>query len=249
MSAARRSGAALPFRLRSTGQGRAKRIYTFNQIKVQILEIANEHQGVQKAASELFLHLTVAELWRNNGGAVIRDADLAALKGWSCDKVSRAVRQLDRVGIIEVERGRWSRATEYRLAEWVWSEAIQRRQANEKVADFPSGSTPQKCVDRSEKTQTKTQQNYPATKESYNKLAAELLSPRLISLSSQYPLKQWNDCFEEERIGRLSEVLPLRLINGIEGYWLPGPWPAGKHSELRDQQLQLVRQWIEDGGA
>lgn len=146
------SQAALSFRPKQVGREKTERQFTFNQIKVQVLEIANEHIGVQKAASELFFHLVLAELWRHNGQAVIRDADIAALKGWSCDKVSRAVRQLNRVGIIDVERGRWSRATEYSLAEWVWTEATQRRRATEKVADFPSGSTPQNGGNRSAKT-------------------------------------------------------------------------------------------------
>lgn len=241
------SGAALSFRPRRSGQENAKRPFTFNQIKVQVLEIANDHNDVQKAASELFFHLVLAELWRHNGQAVIRDADLAALKGWSCDKVSRAVRQLDRIGIIEVERGRWSRATEYSLADWVWSEAIQRRRATEKVADFPSGSTQQNCDNRSAKNRTKSPQKRPATKESQKQIAAEMLSPRLIPLAS-YPLKQWIVCLEEDGIGRLQDILRLQLIDGTEGYLLPGPWPAGRNSELRSRQLELVRQWIKDDG-
>lgn len=239
-------GAALSFRPRSTGRDEENRPFTFNQIKVQVLEIANEHVGVQKASAELFFHLILVELWRHNGLAVIRDIDLAEIKGWSCDKVSRAVRQLDRVGIIEVERGRWSRATEYRLAEWVWSEAIKRRRATEKVADFPSNSTPQNYGHRSAKSQTKSPQNCPATKESQNQILADLLSPRLIPLTNRYPLKQWSDCLEEEGIGRLKEVLPTRVINDIKGYWLPGPWPAGRNTEQRGQQLKLVRRWIKD---
>lgn len=239
------SGAALSFRPSQAGRENAERPFNFNQVKVQVLEIANEHIGVQKAASELFFHLVLTELWRHNGQAVIRDADLAALKGWSCDKVSRAVRQLDRVGIIEVERGRWSRATEYSLAEWVWSEAIQRRRATEKVADFPNGSTRQNCGHRLAKSQTKTPQKRRATKESQKQIAADMLLPRLIPLAS-YPLKQWTDCLEEAGIGRLQDILPLRLINGTEGYWLPGPWPAGRNTELRDRQLELVRQWLQD---
>jgi len=241
------SGAALSFRPRRSGQENAERPFTFNQIKVQILEIANEHNDVQKAASELFFHLVLAELWRHNGQAIIRDADLAALKGWSCDKVSRAVQQLDRIGIIEVERGRWSRATEYSLAEWVWTEAILRRRATEKVADFPSGSTPQNCGNRSAKNRSKSPQKRPATKESQKEIAAEMLSPRLIPLRS-YPLKQWSDCLEEAGVGRLQDILPLRQIDGTEGYWLPGPWPAGRNTALRVRQMELVQRWIKDDG-
>ncbi|MEO9824507.1 MAG: hypothetical protein ABJF50_08845 [Paracoccaceae bacterium] len=241
------SQAALSFRPRQVGGEYTDRQFTFNQIKVQVLEIANEHIGVQKAASELFFHLVLAELWRHNGQAVIRDADLAALMGWSCDKVSRAVRQLDHVGIIDVERGRWSRATEYSLAEWVWTEAIQRRRATEKVSDFPSGSTPQNYCNRSAKNRTKSSQKRPATKESQREIAAELLTPHLVPLAS-YPLKQWNDCLEEVGVGRLQDILPLRQIDGTEGYWLPGPWPAGRNTELRVRQLELLRRWIEDDG-
>lgn len=74
-----------------------------------------------------------------------------------------------------------------------------------------------------------------------------MLVPHLIPLAS-YPLKQWIICLEEDGIGRLQDMLRLQLIDGTEGYLLPGPWPAGRNSELRSRQLELVRQWIKDGG-
>ncbi|MDO6588568.1 hypothetical protein Q4543_24290 [Salipiger sp. 1_MG-2023] len=217
------SGAALSFRPRTEGNGSEVRPYKFNQIKVQVLEIANEHVAVQKAAAELFFHLILVELWRYNGMAVIRDADLAEMKGWSCDKVSRAVRQLAQVGVIEIERGRWNRATEYRLGNWVWAEAIKRRQATEKVTDFPITRGPQNSADKSAGMPTKTQQKRPVTKESQDKIAADLLTLRLVPLTKTYSIQQWSECLEEEGIGQLKEVLPIRQLDGVEGYWLPGP--------------------------
>lgn len=242
------SGVALSYRPRTMDNDASDRPYKFNQIKVQILEIANEHQAVEKAAAELFFHLILVELWRHDGMAVIRDADLAEVKGWSCDKVSRAVHQLAKIGIIEVQRGRWNRASEYRLGQWVWTEAINRRQATNKVADFPTNSGPQKCGNRSAQIPTKTPQKRPVIKERQTEIAAELLTPCLIPLAQKYSVHQWSECLEEEGIGRLAEIVPLRRVAGVAGYWLPGPWPAGRRSDLRGQQIKLLLKWIQDDG-
>ncbi|MCC5972305.1 MAG: hypothetical protein JJU15_20420 [Pararhodobacter sp.] len=246
MSGGKAFGVALSFRPYTTPSTEPSPQYKFNQIKVQVLELANESREVQKAASELFLHLVVAEFWRHNGMAVIRDADIAGLKGWSCDKVSRAVHQLVRAGFIAVDRGRWSRATEYRLSEWVWAEATQRRKNADKITDFSKSATLQKRDHSSAEMPTKTQQKRPLTKETQKTNLEEQLLPQLVPLSRKFQIKQWTDCLAVEGFGQLSDVLPLISVEGVEGFWLPALWPANENTERRSQQMTMLRSWIEN---
>ena len=95
---------------------------------------------------------------------------------------------------------------------------------------------------------TKTPQKSPVTKERQNEIAAELLTPCLVPLTQKYSVHQWSQCLEEEGIGRLAEIVPLRRVAGVAGYWLPGPWPAGRRSDLRCQQIELLLKWIHNDG-
>lgn len=213
--------------------------YTFSQIKIQILEIIDATDGLKDASRALAAHLVLARCRGSMGLAVVKDSEIAEFRNCSTDTVSRAVQQLARSGLFEIQRGRWNKATEYRVSDRLWLEAVQRRQRPRNVADLPFKHTRQNCGATTAELRTKTPQFSQPLKNKEEKDA--LVETTFIPKDARFAISQWSEFFSRSGLGAFENALPTEIRLQAPGYLLPGRWPVFKNGPERDYQEHWLR--------
>lgn len=223
------------------------RPFTFPMIRLQVVDMIDDDPKIIKAVCELSLHLTMKHLHLGNGFCAITDEKLAERLGWTLDKVSRTVRVLTSSGLFDVTRGRWLRATEYKLSDTAWAEATARRNAAHKITNLIEHHTPEKSLSYSGKIQPLTSEKSPPLKKYKHertdaKWDSAVFNPVHVPLNS-FSVKQWNECLKDNRCPELSRMFATTVVGGIKGYWVPQEYPSTGDSENRAAQIKILREW------
>lgn len=235
--------------------------YTFAQLRLQFIELADLQPGLTDRAFRLVLHLIVRHLNRTDGTCSIDDTSLARELGCSTDTISRAVACAERPGLLMIKRGRWLRPTHYSMSAQAWQAAERRRRITGKSAEqgtpqicggYPAkqpSNTPQKsgAFYRSEIKEKSTGADttptavlaLPDAGLSGTAQVPEAIGPAFVALKS-FPMKVWNERLEDFGLPRIERWMPQGVVAGKAGFLLPALWPANKDSPLWQEQLDCL---------
>lgn len=215
------------------------REFSFSQIKIQLIELADEDSALTKASFELAIHLILRHLFKGDGSWGITDEELSKVMNWSVEKTSRAARGISCSYLFDVHRGRRNRATTYSLTALGWELALERRKQHAKIADL----RPKRTQEKNGLNPRKSTGTTPEKPDLYTSTRSKTPAPKYVGGSCEVFIgfgwfeKQWNAALEKAGLPKLDQLSGPANHRGKRGYWVPAKWPAPEGTE--DHQLQI----------
>lgn len=220
------------------------REFSFSQIKIQLIELADEDAALSKASFELAIHLILRHLFKGDGAWAITDDELSKVMKWSVEKTSRAAKGISGSYLFDVRRGRRNRATTYSLSAVGWELALERRKQHAKIADLRPKRTQEIYSPNPRKiTGTTHEKSAP-----YTSTRLETLEPTIVQGCCEVFIgfgwfeTQWNAALEKAGFPKLDQLSGSTIHQGERGYWVPAKWPAPVGTEAYQLQIEAIVQ-------